>query len=216
MNVIRNCSAFYLPISIFSVLGFFGWLLISDRFQTSSPRFKLLANFGPPLIPFAILAVIVIVWLIAFWLVLAFTKVVGLDCLVGCLIAFGLIKPLVLIVHSFPILVVQSFSALPNRYSWSVVGSISRKFDWSVNCWFNKLVDLIGLDLDLNLDSNWLIFLISFLQSFFWAVQDGIIFLNNHASTSDLYQNHLCISRDYLDKLLDLFSLWSLPASIML
>ena len=59
-------------------------------------------------------------------------------------------------------------------------------------------------------------FLISFLQSFSWAIQDGIIPLNDHASTLDLYQDHLRISRDHLDKPLDILLLRSLSASIML
>ena len=59
-------------------------------------------------------------------------------------------------------------------------------------------------------------FLILFLRSFSWAVQDGIIPLNDHASTSDLHQDHLRTSRDHLDKPLDLLPLRSLPASTML
>ena len=57
---------------------------------------------------------------------------------------------------------------------------------------------------------------ILFLQSFSWAVQDGIIPLNNHASTLDFYQDHLHTLRDHLDKPLDLFPLRSLPASTTL
>ena len=48
---------------------------------------------------------------------------------------------------------------------------------------------------------NQLMFLISFFQSFSWVVQDGIIFLNNHASISDLHQNCLYILWDHLDSL---------------
>ena len=53
---------------------------------------------------------------------------------------------------------------------------------WLVNCWF-----------------DWLILLILFLQSFSWAVQDGIILLNNYASISNFYRNCLRIPRDHLD-----------------
>ena len=42
-------------------------------------------------------------------------------------------------------------------------------------------------------------FLILFLQSFFWVVQDGIIFLNNHVSILDLHQDCLRTPRNYWD-----------------
>ena len=83
----------------------------------------------------------------------------------------------------------------------------------------DKLLDLnclVGRSRSVNRWFDQMMLLISFLQSFSWAVQDGIIPLNDHASTLDLYQDHLCTSRDHLDKPLDLFLLRSLPASIML
>ena len=69
----------------------------------------------------------------------------------------------------------------------------------SVDRWFNQTMLSILL-----------------LQSFSRAVQDGIIPLNNHAFILDLYQDHLRISRDHLDKPLDLFVLRLLPASTVL
>ena len=49
-----------------------------SRFQTSSSWSKPLTNFRPHPISFVILAMIVIVWSIAFWLVSAFTKAASL------------------------------------------------------------------------------------------------------------------------------------------
>ena len=73
----RITLLFIFPYQIW-ISGLFSWLLVFDRFQTSSPWFGLLANFGPHLILSMILAMIVIVWSIASQLVLAFAKVVSL------------------------------------------------------------------------------------------------------------------------------------------
>ena len=74
----RNCSAIFLPTSNSWVSGLLGRLLVPDRFQTFSPWSRPLADSGPHPIPSAMLAVIVIIRSIAFQLVSALTKVVGL------------------------------------------------------------------------------------------------------------------------------------------
>ena len=78
MNAIKNYFAIYLPKSISWVSGHLGRLIVSDRLQTSSPWSRPLADSGPHPIPSAILAVIVIIWSIASWLVSALAKVVSL------------------------------------------------------------------------------------------------------------------------------------------
>ena len=71
-----------------------------------------------------------------------------------------------------------------DRFQMNCLSSIA--CFWLINRWF-----------------YWLMLLILFLQSFSWAVQDGIIPLNNHTSTLDPHQDRLCSLWNHLD-LLDL------------
>ena len=127
------------------------------------------------------------------------------DCLIRRLIAFGLTKLLVLVVCSL-VLSPQSFN-----HSWYCqMDAFGLSMIWLVGSSISRPV--VG---SISLDLNWLMLLVSFLQSFFGAIQDGIILLNDHASISDLYQDCLHTLQDHLH-LLDLHLLWSPLASTML
>ena len=68
-----------------------GWLLVPDQFQTSSPWSRPLVNSGPHSIISSILAVIIIIQSIAFWLILALIKVVSLVKLLFLVICLQII-----------------------------------------------------------------------------------------------------------------------------
>ena len=151
------------------LIGFFGRLQASSRFQTSSLWSRTLINFEPCLMVKMIIIVFV------------FGHLFAIICLVNCLIrrpiVFGLTEPLILVICSL-VLTFWLFnhfrSCQTDILGWSLI--------WLVGGLIGRPV--VG---SINLNLNWLMFFVLFLQSFSWAVQNKIIFLNNYTSISDLY-----------------------------